>query len=115
MAFFELDHIQGISLVEGIRIKAVYGSQCSTSFLELQPLSRLPEHHHPNEQIGVVLDGEIEYTIGSETRVCRKGMAFLIPPNTPHSAIVVSRRPAQLLDIFAPPRDLNDPLTVTGR
>ncbi len=113
MAFFELDHMQGLSLVNGVKIKAVYGSQCSASFLELQSMSKIPEHHHPNEQIGVVLNGEIEYTIGDETKVCRKGDAFLIPPNTTHSGVAVSRGATQLLDIFAPPRDLNQPLIVT--
>lgn len=115
MAFYELGSIQGSQLVQGINIKAVYGTQCSTSFLELQPFARLPEHHHPNEQLGVVLQGEVEYTIGDETQVCRKGTVFLIPPNTPHSGVVVSKEPAELLDIFAPPRDLNESLQYTGK
>lgn len=115
MAFFELNQMQEIPIVPGINTRAVYGTQSSISFLELEPLSKIPEHHHPNEQIGVVLKGEIEYTIGNETRTCRKGTAFLIPPNTPHSGVVVSREKAQLLDIFAPPRDVHEPLHVTGK
>ena len=115
MAFYELDNMQGLPLVNGIDMKAVYGTQCSISLLELQPLAKILGHRHPNEQIGVVLKGEIEYTIGDETKVCRKGTAFLIPPNTPHSAVVVSREAAQLLDIFAPPRDLNQALNATRR
>ena len=113
MPFFEMQNIQTLPLVEGISIKAIYGEQCSASFLELAPFSRLPEHHHENEQIGLVLEGELEYTIGGEMKLCRKGMAFLIPPNTPHSCVVVSQKPAKIVDIFAPPRDLNKPLTYT--
>jgi quercetin dioxygenase-like cupin family protein len=115
MAFFDLNQMQGLPLIEGINSKAVYGSQCSVSFLDLKPMSRLPEHHHPNEQIGIVLKGEIDYTIGDDAKTCRKGDAFLIPPNTSHSAVVVSREAAQLLDIFAPPRDLNEPLNYTEK
>lgn len=115
MAFFDVSKMQEVPLVEGIRIKAVYGHQCSVSFLELEPFARLPEHHHVNEQIGVVLEGEIEYTIGAETKVCGPGTAFLIPPNTHHSAIVVSHQPVKLLDIFAPPRDLDEPLHYTRK
>lgn len=115
MAFFDLNQMQGTPLVQGINIKAVYGTQCSASFLELDPMTKIPEHHHPNEQLGFVLKGELEYTIGTETRTCRKGTGFLIPPNTPHSGVVVSREGAQVLDIFAPPRDLNEPLSYTGK
>jgi len=115
MAFYELDHLQELSVVDGINLKAVYGTQCSASFLELQPMAKIPEHHHPNEQIGVVLKGEIEYTIGDETQIVRKGAVFLIPPNTPHFGVVISQDTAQLLDIFAPPRDLNEPLNATAQ
>lgn len=115
MAFFDVPKMQGIPLVEGILVKAVYGNQCSVSFLELEPFAHLPEHHHANEQIGVVLEGEIEYTIGAETKMCGSGTAFLIPPNIPHSAVVISRHPVKILDIFAPPRDLDEPLTDTPK
>lgn len=110
MPFFELSKMRALPLVEGITIKAVYGEKCSASFLELAPMSRIPEHHHENEQIGIVIKGEIEYTIGNETKLCRQGDAFIIPPNTHHTGVVVSRSPVQVIDMFTPPRDLNETL-----
>jgi quercetin dioxygenase-like cupin family protein len=108
MAFFDISKIQGVPLVDGITIKAFYGNQCSVSFLEFAPMTYLPEHHHANEQIGFVLEGELEYTIGAETKHCLAGTVFVIPPNTPHSAVVISRMPVKLIDVFAPPRDLDE-------
>lgn len=110
MPFYELKDIHEIPLVHGITIKAIYGEKMSASFLDLPAFSRIPTHHHPNEQIGIVLEGELQYTIGEETKLCGKGTAFVIPPNVPH-AIVVSEKRAKLVDIFTPQREVTEPLT----
>jgi quercetin dioxygenase-like cupin family protein len=115
MPFFELQDIQDIPLVNGITLKAVYGEKCSVSFLELSPFSSIPAHHHENEQIGIVIEGELEYTIGDETRRCRNGTAFVVPPNTIHSAVVVSEQPAKLIDVFTPPRKITESLKYTEK
>jgi quercetin dioxygenase-like cupin family protein len=108
MAFFQILDIQKLTLQNGIKIRAIYGERQSVSILEFPPYAQIPPHHHPNEQIGVVEEGEMEYTIGGETRLCPPGSAFVIPPNTTHSAVVLSDRPARVLDIFTPPRRINE-------
>ena len=95
MSFYKLEDIQAIPLVNGITIKAIYSEKSSISFLDLPPYSHIPIHHHENEQIGVVLEGEIEYTIGDETVLCHPGMTFVVPPNVNHAAVVVSKKPAK--------------------
>ena len=115
MSFFELRDIQGTALISGIHIKAIYGENCSVSFLELPPFSRIPTHHHGNEQIGIVIEGDLEYTIGNETRLCQDGTTFVIPPHTPHSGIVVSKQPVRLIDIFTPPREVSETSQVIQR
>ncbi|MBD3305277.1 cupin domain-containing protein [candidate division KSB3 bacterium] len=108
MAFYELSDLGDTPLINGITLKAIYGENLSASFLELPSFSRVPPHHHSNEQIGIVLQGEIEYTIGGETQVCHEGMAFVIPPNVCHSLVVVSERPAKLVDVFTPIRKASE-------
>jgi quercetin dioxygenase-like cupin family protein len=115
MPFFELSDIQEASLIGGITIKGVSGANISVSFLEFPPFSRIPPHRHPSEQIGIVEEGELEYTIGEETMVCRPGMAFLVPPHTTHSATVVSDRRVRLVDVFTPPRQFTEPLKYVDR
>ena len=65
------------------------------------------DHSHPQEQMGFILSGEIELTIGNETRRCGAGYAYHIPANVHHSFRVVSDSPAEILDIFSPPKDEN--------
>ncbi len=110
MSLYKLEEIQAIPLVNGITVKAIYGENISVSFIELPPYSRIPLHHHENEQISVVLEGEIEYTVGDKTTMCHEGMTLVVPPNVPHAVIVISNGPAKLIDIFTPPKEATEPL-----
>ena len=115
MPFFQLSDVQPFPLVNGITIKGVSGDNISVSFLEFPPGAGIPPHRHPNEQIGIIEEGELQYTIGDHTMICRRGMAFLIPPDTLHSALVVSSQPVRLIDVFTPPRRYTDPLRYEDR
>ncbi|HTJ43416.1 MAG TPA: cupin domain-containing protein [Kofleriaceae bacterium] len=46
----------------------------------------LHEHHHPNEEVWNIVDGEIALTIGGVEQILTRGMAAIVPPSTPHSA-----------------------------
>ena len=60
-------------------------------------------HHHPHEQGGIVLQGRLELTIGSEVRILEAGQMYIIPSSTPHKAVAVNG-PAIAMDVFAPVR-----------
>ncbi len=47
----------------------------------------VPEHSH-GEQWGIVIDGEIELTIGGLNRTYRKGDTYFIPSGTLHKATI---------------------------
>ncbi|MCP4403408.1 MAG: cupin domain-containing protein [bacterium] len=104
--FYELKDLQEIPLINGITMKAIYGEKSSVTFVDLPPYSHIDSHHHKREQIGIVLEGEIQYTIEGETKTCGKGAAFVIPPNAHHSLLVASEKGAKMLDIFTPKRDI---------
>jgi mannose-6-phosphate isomerase-like protein (cupin superfamily) len=48
-------------------------------------------HHHAEEEVWNIVDGEIELAVGEESRTLRAGDVAVIPPNTPHSATVTGR------------------------
>ena len=105
MYFFDLTAIAERAVLEGIRLKAVSGENVMMAFFDLDAGAILPMHQHPHEQMGVVMAGELEFTIGDETKICRAGDTYLIPSNTPHGAKVPLSGSAKALDIFSPPRD----------
>ena len=69
-----------------------------------QPNSTVPTHSHPHKQTGIVVEGELELTIGNESRICRKGDAFTIPGNTEHNA-TSGDTATTIIDTFSPPRE----------
>lgn len=87
-----------------IKIRVVAGEKIMFSFLEFQPGGEIAAHSHPHEQMGTVLEGEFELTIGEETRIVRAGDTYIIPGSVPHSGRSTGHR-AVTLDVFSPPRE----------
>lgn len=67
-------------------------------FFEIEPIGKVPEHSH-REQWGIVIEGEMELTIGSNTKTYRKGDFYYIPDSIVHSAVF--KRKSWILDFFA--------------
>ncbi len=61
------------------------GPAHQVAFLEIDPIGRVPEHSHA-AQWGIVVEGEMQLTIGNTTRTYRKGDSYYIPAGTPHAA-----------------------------
>jgi quercetin dioxygenase-like cupin family protein len=86
--------------VDGIRGWKVGGPDGLVVFFEIQPGSVLPEHAHCF-QWGIVIEGEIELTIGGETRTYVKGDSYNVPEGVNHSAVIPKGCIA--MDYFADP------------
>jgi len=104
MPFIDWAQIEVNELAPGIRLRAPYGQHLMLSLLEMDEGTVIPLHQHPHEQAGVLLSGQMELTIGEETRIVKPGEAYLIPGGTPHRAAPVGG-PATTLDIFSPIRE----------
>lgn len=91
-------------LAPGHLARLVWGERIMLSHVSIQPHSTMPRHSHPYEELGMILEGELEWTIGGETRKVGKRQGFLIPPNVEHSA-VTGGQPTVVLEAFSPPRE----------
>ena len=65
--------------------------------------SGVPLHHHPHEQVGYVVSGRIEFTIGEQVRVLGAGDAYLMPSEVPHWTTALED--SVVVDVFAPVRE----------
>ncbi len=92
-----------LELATGITSRPLVGRNLLASFVRFEPNSVAPLHAHEEEQIFVVLEGEIELQMGGEHRLMRPGDAALIPAWVLHSARS-QETPAYQLDVFSPPR-----------
>jgi len=88
----------------GFLVHVVSGQRIMLSHVSIQPNSEAPLHSHPEEQMGIILEGEFEMTIGDETRLLKKGDMYIVPPNVKHGGVTHSKG-LVALDAFSPPRE----------
>jgi len=108
----ELAEITPIQVWESVVARRVQGDQLTLSIVELAPDSIVPEHRHPNEQCGLVIEGEVTFRIGDETRRFGPGGTWRILGDVPHE-VHTGPDGAVVVDAFAPIRaDWDDRPTV---
>lgn len=90
-------------LVPGITGYYAHGDNMTLGFVELEAGSSIPLHHHVQEQITYILEGELDMQIGGEPCLLTTGMYHVIPSNTPHSA--VAKTACKVIDAFSPVRE----------
>lgn len=86
-----------------VKARAIVGDQASLAVVELAPDAIVPAHQHPNEQLGLCIEGSITFTIDGERRELGPGGTWRILSNVPHDA-VAGPAGAVVIDIFAPAR-----------
>jgi quercetin dioxygenase-like cupin family protein len=82
----------------------VHGERITLAIVELDPGAVAAEHNHPNEQLGIVLQGTITFRVGDEQRELGPGDTWAIPGDTPHEA-TAGPGGCVVIDVFTPPRD----------
>ena len=88
MPFVKEDELPKMELFPGILGGIIAGDNLMLSFLEMEEGCEVPEHSHPHEQAGLVLEGKFRFRIGTEERLTGPGDAFIIPPKVAHWGIV---------------------------
>ena len=71
--------------IKGVRSHLFQGENQQFVFMSFENDVEVPEHSH-EAQWGVVLDGEIELTIGSRKYAFSKGDTYFVPKDVTHSA-----------------------------
>jgi quercetin dioxygenase-like cupin family protein len=88
----------------GVQIFTAAGEEMMLSLVEFEPRAVVEPHSHPHEQMGMLLEGELTFSIGGETRTLRPGEMWRIPGGVVHSA-VAGDAPVKALDVFHPIRE----------
>jgi len=104
MVFHNPAEREGKELRDGIVARTFWGEEMLMAVVDLAAHSMLPTHSHPHEQVGMVLEGEVEFTIGGETRLLKAGDVYIAPSNVEHE-VRVGSQPAKVLDVFHPVRE----------
>lgn len=60
--------------------------------------SSIHEHFHPEEEVYVVLEGELELTIDGVSHIAKPGLVAIVPSNARHSVRALTDGRAMIVD-----------------
>lgn len=101
--YAKLSELEPYAIWPGVLGRVVNGDRLTLAVVDLEPDADVAEHQHENEQLGIVLKGEITMTIAGASRALHAGETYVIPSNVRHSALASSAG-ATVIDVFAPVR-----------
>ena len=103
------------ALFPGVDLRVNAGRNLMLSVVDFRDGAEVPEHSHPHEQMGLLVSGRLEFTVGGHTKILNPGDLWRIPGGVPHRVVAVGG-PAVALDVFNPVREdyLRDPRTCSS-
>ncbi len=104
MFFYSPSERVATELLPGVETKTFWGEKMLISLVDLVPGATIPSHQHPHEQVGTVIRGEFDLTIGDESRHVRPGDVYIIPSQVSHS-VKVGTEAVQVFEVFSPVRE----------
>ncbi len=103
MPYLTLTDLKEIEPVRGFKGRFAHSDHVTMAYWHIAAGATLPQHAHVHEQIANVIEGELEMTIGGETRVLKPGQVAVIPSNVPHSGKALTK--CYVIDAFYPVRE----------
>jgi quercetin dioxygenase-like cupin family protein len=102
--FVKVEEIEPLRFKDGLTFRPVLGDNVLVNHVSYEPNVEAPAHVHVEEQIVIVLEGELRFSIaGLEPRTMRPGDMAVIPSWVEHGA-VSGPEGCRQLDVFQPPR-----------
>ncbi len=83
---------------KGVRGWVSQGKDHQVVFFDIEPIGEITSHSHC-AQWGIVIEGEMDLTIGGLTKTYKRGDSYFIPEDVVHSAVFKRRTLA--IDFFA--------------
>ena len=101
--YVHIDKIASAEFVPGLTFRPVLGQRAMANFVNFAPGTEAPRHVHEEEQIVIILDGEMTFDLDGDVRTMRPGDVAVIPAWVPHGAWTTDTTCLEV-DVFCPPR-----------
>jgi quercetin dioxygenase-like cupin family protein len=89
----------------GVTRQVVSGERQTIVRYCYQPGAVFPEHQHPQEQVTIVLSGQLEFAIAGRRHALAAGDLLVIPGGVPHGARVLGNDVVESINTLSPRRD----------
>jgi quercetin dioxygenase-like cupin family protein len=88
----------------GISRKGFSGKNSMMTMFEIKPGTPPDPHSHAHEQIVYIVSGRAEFVVGEEALQLKAGDLLVVPPNVPHSLLVIGNESVFNINVFSPIR-----------
>jgi quercetin dioxygenase-like cupin family protein len=85
MPFLHPDEMKAAEPLPGWRGRFWRSEAMSFGRYTIAAGASIHEHHHPNEEVWIVVEGTLEVTVDGVTRTAGPGGVALVPPDALHS------------------------------
>jgi len=103
MGFFNANDFPIKDVLPGIRVGSVRLENLMLTHFTFKAGAVVPVHSHRHEQISLLIEGEMEFTLEGETRRIGPGEGCAVPPNAKHSVLAITD--SKVIDCWHPIRE----------
>lgn len=99
-----ISKLGSFELAPGVMAQPLFGQHVMLNFLRFAPGAVISRHHHPHEQVGLILEGGLQLSTDAGQCELTDGGLFVVPPDAPHAG-VASSEGCFAVDVFYPIRE----------
>lgn len=103
MKIQSLNELQKKEVMPGFHGRFIHSAAMTHAYWDIDAGMELPEQQHVHEQVANILEGEFEFTVDGQIKICKAGDVVVLPSNVPHSGRAITD--CKILDVFAPGRE----------
>jgi quercetin dioxygenase-like cupin family protein len=98
MPIVDTSELVVIQRLPGWRARIFNSAAMTFAHYEFDAGATIHAHHHTQEEVWNVIEGELEVTIDGVAHLARPGVVAIVPPNTPHSVRALTDGRAIIVD-----------------
>jgi quercetin dioxygenase-like cupin family protein len=102
MPFIDPSALPDLGPKPGWHGRFFHSEHMTFAYYELEAGAALHAHSHPNEEVWNIVVGQLDLTVGDETRTLGAGCAAVVPAGTTHS--VSAKMPCRVIVVDHPVR-----------
>ena len=101
--FVTVNDMDAVEFLPGLEFRPVLGDNVMTNFVTFAPHTEAPLHVHEEEQVVIVLEGELEFVIDGETKLLKPADVAVYPSSVPYGGRTLETGCTSVY-VFTPPR-----------
>lgn len=98
MPIIDTEQLRAREIRPGWSGRFVHSDHLTLAYYVVGAGASIHEHSHPEEEVWNVVEGELEMTIGGETKIVGPGWVGVVPADTPHSIRVLAASRVIIVD-----------------